>query len=137
MIARFDEVQEDVKVGNKASSLIIMKKHGFPVPDGIVIDVDTYWNLVKENEIEEKMKALLQQLNTQNIKEISQELKSLFNSLKIDATCKNAILTKLDQSPNFALVRLGFHALPMLETISCVSFPRNRSQVTGSTSSSL
>ena len=50
MIIKFNEKNMD-KVGNKAKSLMEMKKAGFNVPDGFTLDSDTYREEVKLNRL--------------------------------------------------------------------------------------
>ena len=59
------------KLGNKASFLIEMTHNGFQVPNGIVLDSDTYDEIIKNNELDKKIRKLLDKLNKDNIKNIS------------------------------------------------------------------
>ena len=46
MLIKFNE-KDNGKIGNKAKSLIKMKSNGFNVPNGIVLDSDTYIQIIK------------------------------------------------------------------------------------------
>ena len=49
MIIDFKDKAKAYEVGNKAFSLIDMKKSGFNVPDGFVIDSKTYETEIEHN----------------------------------------------------------------------------------------
>ncbi len=74
--------QENGKLGNKGKFLLLMKQNGFNVPDGFVLDSDTYDETVRDK-AEEIISQALENLNKDNIKETSNGLNELFNKIKL------------------------------------------------------
>lgn len=70
------------KVGNKAKFLMMMRQDGFNVPDGFVIDSDTFIEEVKNNKLDTKINKILKKINEDNIRKISEEIIKLFDSFK-------------------------------------------------------
>ena len=81
MIVNFKSKSTE-KVGNKAKFLMMMKQDGFNVPDGFVIDSDTFIEEVKNNKLDTKINKLLKKINEDNIRSISEEITKLFDSFK-------------------------------------------------------
>ena len=81
MIVNFKSKSTE-KVGNKAKFLMMMKQDGFNVPDGFVIDSDTFIEEVKNNKLDAKINKLLKKINEDNIRSISEEITKLFDSFK-------------------------------------------------------
>ena len=74
--------QENGKLGNKGKFLLLMKQNGFNVPDGFVLDSDTYDETVR-GKAEEIIAQALENLNKDNIKETSIGLNELFNKIRL------------------------------------------------------
>ena len=74
--------QENGKLGNKGKFLLIMMQNGFNVPDGFVLDSDTYDETVR-GKAEEIISQTLENLNKDNIKETSIGLNELFNKIRL------------------------------------------------------
>ena len=74
--------QENGKLGNKGKFLLLMKQNGFNVPDGFVLDSDTYDETVR-GKAEDIIFQALENLNKDNIKETSNGLNELFNKIKL------------------------------------------------------
>ena len=74
--------QENGKLGNKGKFLLLMKQNGFKVPDGFVLDSDTYDETVR-GKAEDIIFQALENLNKDNIKETSNGLNELFNKIKL------------------------------------------------------
>ncbi len=73
----FSEVdKEDIAlVGGKGANLGEMTKAGFPVPNGFIITAQAYYKFLKENNLEKKIKNLINTLNFSNpnsLKQVSQ-----------------------------------------------------------------
>ena len=81
MIIKFNSKSYD-KVGNKAKSLIEMKSVGFNVPDGFVLDSDTYIEEIKYNNLDKKINNLLKKIDKDNISKISSDINKLFDNFK-------------------------------------------------------
>ena len=69
-------------IGSKAKSLVDLNRYGFNVPKSIALDTSEYLNTISS--IKEDIIALFDELNFQNIDEISQEIRSLFYELSLD-----------------------------------------------------
>jgi len=82
MVVKFNNKKiNKAKVGNKANFLIEMKHNGFNVPNGFVLDSDTYDEIIKYNDLNKKINKIIKELNKNNIKEISNKINSLFNNI--------------------------------------------------------
>ena len=92
MVVSFKEAKELNKVGNKAKFLVEMKKAKFNVPDGIIVDSDTYIEIIKDNKLDKKIHNLLKELNKKNTKEISNKIIKLLDKITINTD----ILTKIN-----------------------------------------
>lgn len=64
----FHEIDKDdvAKVGGKGANLGEMTKAGFPVPGGFVVTSGAYTHMIEENNLEDKIKALLKDLDVEN-----------------------------------------------------------------------
>ena len=80
MIVSFNDTKNNKVVGNKAKFLMAMKEAGFNVPDGFVVDSDTYQSEIEYNNISSEIEAYLKKINKDNITDISMEICSLFDS---------------------------------------------------------
>ncbi len=72
---------ESNRLGNKAKNLILLKKHGFHVPDGVVIDTDLYERAMLSAGLKKEISRLFQKLDGTNIREISKEMELLFSKV--------------------------------------------------------
>lgn len=90
-------------IGNKGKFLIEMKKQGFNVPSGIILDSTTYDTIIKDNKIDTKISKLLETLNKDNINETSLKLKSLFEKVKLKKELLKEIKTKLKKNKLYAV----------------------------------
>ncbi len=105
------------KVGNKASSLIEMKHAGINVPNGIIIDKDTYFEIIKTNNIQKEIDSNLKMLSKSNVAELSVKLIELFDKVNIPETILNDINEKLDDNKKYAVRSSGTK-----EDLECFSF---------------
>ena len=107
MILDFDEIIDFDKVGNKARFLIEMKKAGYNVPSGLIIDCNTYKEIIKDNAIDVKLEELIKTLNQNNAKEISEKTLKLFDNLKIKNETIEKINNKLSNNKKYAVRSSG------------------------------
>ena len=107
MIVDFKDKKNTSKVGNKAKFLMEMKANGFQVPDGFVIDSDTYLEEIKNNNLEDEINKLLKKLNTDNISEISKEIISLFDSFVFSKTTIYEVEKRLKDNNLYAVRSSG------------------------------
>ena len=107
MVVDFKDKDNTNNVGNKAKFLMEMKYNGFQVPDGFVIDSDTYFKEIKENNIDGEINKLLKKLNSNNISEISKEIISLFDSFTFSKNTVKEIEKKLKNDNLYAVRSSG------------------------------
>ena len=94
-------------VGNKAKFLIEMKNNNFNVPDGFVVDSDTYSEEISNNELDTAINKCLNKLNKENISEISKEISALFDSFEFSNNTKNEIGELLNDGKLYAVRSSG------------------------------
>ncbi len=107
MIVDFKNKENINKVGNKAKFLMEMKANGFNVPDGFVIDSDTYIEELKNNNLDGEINKLLKKLNNENISEISKEIISLFDSFIFSKTTISEVEKRLKENNLYAVRSSG------------------------------
>ena len=107
MIVKFEDIKELNKVGNKAKFLSMMKKDGFNVPAGFVIDSDSYVEIIKDNGIADKINQQLEQLNSNNVKEISKNITLLFNNVEFNEQIWKEIEKNVDKTKLYAVRSSG------------------------------
>ncbi len=92
MIVRLalDEKRED-KLGNKGKFLLQMKKKGFNVPGGFILDTDIYDEIMAANSVSDAISELLSGLNKGNVKKVSEEIKALLDTIKIPSDISKQI----------------------------------------------
>ena len=107
MILDFDEVIEFDKLGNKARFLIEMKKAGYNVPAGFVIDCNIYKEVIKDNAIDIKLEKIIKKLNQNNAKETSEKILKLFDKLEITNKIIEKINNKISNNKKYAVRSSG------------------------------
>ena len=107
MIVEFENKKNNKMVGNKAKFLMEMLDNGFNVPNGFVVDSDTYKEEIINNKIDEEIKSNLNKLNRDNISEISKEIVSLFDSFEFSNTTKKEIDSHLKDDGMYAIRSSG------------------------------
>lgn len=84
--------QDTHYVGGKNANLGEMIRAGFPVPEGFAVTVTAYYDFLKKNNLDEKIKHLLGTVNfsdTNSIAQVSTHIKKIINSSPIpDKTSK-------------------------------------------------
>lgn len=98
--------QENGKLGNKGKFLLLMKQNGFNVPDGFVLDSDTYDETVR-GKAEEIISQALENLNKDNIKETSNGLNELFNKIKLSEKTADEIKSIVSSDKLYAVRSSG------------------------------
>lgn len=110
MIIRLDEsisIEQLEKVGNKGKHLIQMRKQGFRIPDGMILDSDEYETALKVGGIDEKIKNLLEDLHPENVEETVQKISSLFDVASIEEKKKKELRERLDPKECYAVRSSG------------------------------
>ncbi len=90
-------------VGNKAGNLCLMKRHGFRVPNGLILDGDTYTETIKLNGIQKQIDELLSELNKDNVKSTSENLIKLFDRAELYGATKLDISAHTDAGKLYAV----------------------------------
>lgn len=107
MIVKFNSKKTNDKMGNKAKFLIEMRNNGFNVPNGVVLDSDTYIDVIKENKIDKEINKLLNKINKDNISEISTKIVKLFDSIKLNKDIKEELTKSINIKKKFAVRSSG------------------------------
>ena len=107
MIIDFNYKEKISNVGNKAKFLIEMKNNNFNVPDGFVVDSDTYSEEIRNNKLDKEITKCLNRLNKENISEISKEIITLFDSFKFSNNTINKIEELLSERKLYAVRSSG------------------------------
>ena len=89
--------------GNKAGNLVEMKKAGFNVPDGIILDAEEYRSFVSKNNIESKINDLMGKLTVDNAGETGEAIGALFDDLKADEEMIKKISSMTDPAKSYAV----------------------------------
>ena len=107
MIVEFKDKENTKNVGNKAKNLIEMKANGFNVPDGFVVDSETYYDEIVFNNIETDINKYLKMLTIENVEEISNEISSLFDDFEFSKKVRDEITSKLNENKLYAVRSSG------------------------------
>ncbi len=108
MIVRLDSREEgNEKLGNKGKFLLLMKSKGFNVPNGFVLDSDTYDDTVKANGTDEKIKEALKGLTKENVRETSEKISKLFDGLKLPSSIEKEISEQASSGKLYAVRSSG------------------------------
>ena len=107
MIVEFKDKKNLENVGNKAKNLIEMKANGFNVPDGFVVDSETYSKEIILNNINDEINNNLKKLTIENVEEISKEISSLFDGFEFSKKVKEEIISKLNDNKLYAVRSSG------------------------------
>jgi len=79
------------ELGGKGYSLSILINNGFNVPKGLVISSDTFFAYLKQNNLMERIEKLAFEIDENNFREKSEEIKNLILSGKIPEEIKSEI----------------------------------------------
>ena len=103
-----DKLKDDgSKLGNKGKFLCKLYQAGFLVPDGVILDSDVYFEFLRENKLTDKVTALINALNKENISHISAEIKDLFESAQLPSDIKQHLSKELDLTKAYAVRSSG------------------------------
>ncbi|MBI2031537.1 MAG: phosphoenolpyruvate synthase [Candidatus Levybacteria bacterium] len=82
-------------VGGKGANLGEMTKSGFPVPQGFIVTSEAYYQFLKENDLSQKIKDVLEKVNYEDSNDLnraSQEAKNLIIQGNISEELKNEVI---------------------------------------------
>ena len=107
MIVKIDEKNDRELIGNKASSLQLMKQNGFNVPNGFILDKNVFVEIMKYNNAQEKIQKVLSNITSENSGKISIELTELVENLKIPENIEKEIKGNLLPNKKYAVRSSG------------------------------
>ena len=107
MVVSFKNAKELNKVGNKAKFLVEMSNAKFNIPQGIIVDSDTYKEIIDDNNITKKINNLLSKLTKENTLEISNKINKLFDSITINSNILNEINLLIKNNKLYAVRSSG------------------------------
>lgn len=107
MVVSFKNAKELNKVGNKAKFLVEMSNAKFNVPQGIIVDSDTYKEIIDDNNITKKINNLLSKLTKENTSEISNKINKLFDSITINSNILKEINSLIKTNKLYAVRSSG------------------------------
>lgn len=107
MIIDFKEKKTNDKMGNKAINLIKMKSWKMNVPDGFVLDSDTYDEVLRQNDTQKQIDSLLSEITKDNLEEKSKKIVSLFQKLTIPKDILEEIENRLKEGKKYAVRSSG------------------------------
>lgn len=107
MLRRFDAVESAAGTGNKASLLSELKRNGFNVPDGFVLDSETYSAIVRLNGKEEPIEAVVAGLEPNNIKSASEAIQGLFTGFAFPEAVVDEIKSRVKEGVKYAVRSSG------------------------------
>ena len=95
------------KLGNKGKNLLLMKQNGFNVPDGFVLDSDTYDETMKDSGLGDKIEAIIKTLTKDNVKEVSDKIRALFDNVSLSEKVKAEMATLISKDKLYAVRSSG------------------------------
>jgi len=80
-----DEIKEPTvsELGGKGYSLAMLINNGFDVPKGFVIESDTFFDYLKQNDLVKEVEKLVSEINEGNFQEKSKEIRNIILSGKM------------------------------------------------------
>lgn len=95
------------KIGNKAKYLMVMLSNGFNVPNGFVLDNDTFDEIVTFNNKQNRIAEIISPINKDNIKATSVSLQGLFDEFEMPQTIIDAVCAKMKDGTQYAVRSSG------------------------------
>ncbi len=90
-----DLTKDDVKIaGGKGANLGEMYRNGLPVPPGFVVTSEAYFDFLKANKLNKKIKDILKRTdvyNTDELEDASEEIKKIILNAKVPKEIENDI----------------------------------------------
>lgn len=103
MIIRLDDKKEYDNIGEKAKSIMRMKRKGFCVPDGIVLDEEIFEDIFLQSPRKEEFEKCLSELNINNIEIISKKMQGIIEEYEMPDLMWREIEGFLDKNKKYAV----------------------------------
>lgn len=107
MIVNISEKNLTNKVGNKAKFLSIMKNNGFNVPNGIILDSETFDEIIRKNNKSNVINEVIQNITRKNVKEKSKKLQKIIEKIVIPDEILMEIEKNCDADKKYAVRSSG------------------------------
>ena len=110
MVVLIDKNEKNEEgLGNKGKFLLQMKKEGFEVPGGFILDSEVYDEVISSDSISDKIKEALDGLrsNDSKVADVSREITALFDGAKIPDKTRNEIERLADKNKLYAVRSSG------------------------------
>ncbi len=108
----FQKINQPLKnrgesLGNKGKFLCMMNQAGFAVPDGVILDREEYTRFLTESGIASGLEELLDVLTKENVKEISQQIRALFDGMHLGEDTMRQLRAQIHGSKYYAVRSSG------------------------------
>jgi pyruvate,water dikinase len=107
MLINIEDIILSEKVGNKAKHLMMMMKNGFRVPNGFVLDSDTFGEIISYNKKEKQIRDAISGMSKDNIKKTSTALTVLFDNFELPQAVIDDISERIKENKNYAVRSSG------------------------------
>lgn len=96
-------VDEGRSLGNKGKFLCVLRREGFDVPDGVILDREEYRDFLEENNIAGEVSRLLRSLDQTNVEETSARLGALFDGARLGKGTRDKLRKELKEGELYAV----------------------------------
>lgn len=96
-------VDEGRSLGNKGKFLCVLRREGFDVPDGVILDQEEYLDFLEENKIAEEVSRLLSSLDKTNVEDVSERLEALFDGTSLGERTRDELRKELKEQELYAV----------------------------------
>lgn len=107
MIVHIDHGDPTEKIGSKGSSIMHLKKKGFSVPNGFILDYDFFVQTLDENKASEEISNLLNHLSSDKIRETSDSIIKLIERCVFSAENVKIIKQNIEDDKSYAIRSSG------------------------------
>ena len=106
-IVQLGEILDANLVGNKAYYLSDLKKQGFQVPSGIVIDCNGFYETLEFNHLTGPILTCMNQIKDDNCDEVVEKIEELIKNLELSQDFIEDVMKEIDQSKKYAVRSSG------------------------------
>lgn len=72
------------QIGAKAGNLARLRAHGFPVPDGFIVEKDVFQEVLRKNHLEDTVHSLLSTIHAENVEDTSKQLLEIIDAIDLE-----------------------------------------------------